>query len=160
MVDTDVTILTTGSVTRSLGVASDRVEGTEMASDTSDLVFEDFVVESSLELSLPGGCGCDSTRLLTTSEDDEVLFRRDRAGVEGSIGNVGLEDLEGVCLDELSKGQCWFAGNSCTLVYLSGLVLRGSEEVGAVLRHLHVGELHVGLVNLLLENEFTSLGLR
>jgi hypothetical protein len=103
VMDTDVTVLTTGCVAGSLGVARNSVERTEMASDTSDLIFKDFVVESSLKLSLSGRCGCDITRLLATPENDEVLLRRDGTGVEGGIGNVGLEDLEGVCLDELSK---------------------------------------------------------
>lgn len=104
VVDTDVTVLTAGSVAGSLGMAGNGVERAEMTADASNLVFEDFVVEAGFELSLSAGGPCDITRLLATTEDDEVLLCCDSARVQGSVRNVGLEDLEGVGLDEL--GRC------------------------------------------------------
>jgi hypothetical protein len=55
VVDTHVTVLTTGGVCGTGGVDVDSVEGTEVTTDTADLVFEDLVVEAGLEFTLAGG---------------------------------------------------------------------------------------------------------
>lgn len=99
--NTDVTVLTTGRISGAEGVAGDRVEGSEMSTDTSNLVFEDLVIESCFELSFSCRGGGDITGFLATAENDKVLASGDGGGVEGSVGHVGLEDFEGVGLNQL-----------------------------------------------------------
>lgn len=82
----------------------DGVEGTEVATDTADLVFEDLVVEAGLEFTLASGGGGDIHGGLTTTQNHVVLLVGDGGGVEGSIGGVGLEDGEVASGDELEKG--------------------------------------------------------
>lgn len=88
-----------------------------MASDASNLVLKDLVEKSGLEFSLPGRCGGDIASLLSSSKDDEILPCGDGGRVEGGIGLVGLEGLEGVGFDELSKlvsgRQNYFQHISC-----------------------------------------------
>lgn len=101
VVDTDVTILTTGCVDGAEGRDGDVVERTEVTSDTANLLFEDLVVETGFELSLTGaGCG-DIHGGLTTSDDNVVLDGCDGGRVEGGIGDVCLHDLECLGVHEL-----------------------------------------------------------
>lgn len=103
VVDTDVTVLTTGGVCGTGGVHVDGVEGTEVTTDTANLVFEDLVVEAGLELTLTGRGGCDIHGGLTTTQDNVVLLSGNGSRVEGGIGDVGLEDGEVACRNELER---------------------------------------------------------
>jgi hypothetical protein len=104
VVNTDVTVLTTGGIGGTGGVDIDGVKGTEVTTDTANLVFEDLVVEAGLEFTLAGGGGCDIHGGLTTTENHVVLLGGDGGGVEGSVGGVGLEDVEVASGQELSDG--------------------------------------------------------
>ena len=105
VVDTSITILTTGAVHCSERVDSNIVEGTEMTSDTTNLLLEHFVVETSFELSLTSRGGGDIHGCLTTAEDDVVFDGGDGGAVERGVCDVGLEDLEVVGGDELLWGE-------------------------------------------------------
>jgi hypothetical protein len=130
VVHTHVTVLTTGAVALSSGVDGDVVERAEVTTHTADLLLEDLVVEAGLELTLAGGCGGDVHGGLTTTEDNVVLrVGGDGGGVEGCVGDVGLEDFHRV-----------------GVVQLGGLVFAGGQEVGAVGAPLQVGNLEVGVV--------------
>ena len=94
MVDTDVTVLTTGGVCGTGRVDVNGVEGSEVATDTANLVFEDLVVEAGLEFTLAGGGGGDIHGGLTTTENHVFLLWCHAGSVEGSVGGVGLEDGE------------------------------------------------------------------
>jgi len=78
-------------------------QGTEVTTDTANLVLEDLVVESSLEFTLASGGRGDVHGGLTTTENDEVLLPGHAGAVEGGITGVGLEDLEILSGDELAK---------------------------------------------------------
>lgn len=91
---TDVSILSARSVGSSVGMDGNGVQRTEVASDTTDLVLKDLVVETSLEFTLTSRCRRDFHRGLTSTEDDIVLLRCDGSGVERSVGNVGFKDGE------------------------------------------------------------------
>lgn len=130
MVHTHVTVLTTGAVALASGVDGDVVERTEVTTHTADLLLEDLVVETRLELALAGRGGGDVHGGLATTEDHVALrVGGDGGGVERGVGDVGLEDLHGV-----------------GVVQLGGLVLAGGQEVGAVGAPLQVGNLEVGVV--------------
>lgn len=103
VVNSHVAVLSAACVALAGGVGGDGVEGTEVASHTADLVLEDLVVESGLELSLAGRGSGDVHGGLTTTEDDKVLLGGDCGAVEGSIGNVCLENLEVAGRDELGE---------------------------------------------------------
>lgn len=77
----------------------------EVATDTANLLLEDFVVEAGLELSLAGRGPGNVHGCLTTAEDDEILLRSDSGAVHRGISDVGLEDLEVLGGDELQSGQ-------------------------------------------------------
>lgn len=102
VVHTNVTVLTTGGICCAVGVDVNRVEGTEVASDTANLVLEHLVVETGLEFTLPGGGGCDIHGGLATTQDHVVLFGSDGGAVQGSIGNVCFENGEITRGDELA----------------------------------------------------------
>jgi hypothetical protein len=130
VVHTHVTVLAAGAVALARGVDGDVVERAEVATHTADLLFEDLVVEAGLELTLARGCGGDVHGGLATAEDNVVLrVGGDGGGVEGGVGDVGLEDFHGV-----------------GVVQLGGLVFAGGQEVGAVGAPLQVGNLEVGVV--------------
>lgn len=79
-----------------------------MATNPTNLILEDLVVEPRLEFTLASGSGGDIHGGLTTTEDDEVLLAGDASAVEGGIGGVGLEDLEVPGGDELGEaGLAW-----------------------------------------------------
>jgi hypothetical protein len=126
---------------------------------TSDLVLEDLVEESSLELSLPRSGGSDITGLLSSSKNDKVLLRGDSGGVEGRIGLVGLEDSESVGLDQLFLVSKNATVDTRVSEYLSRLVLGGGDEVRPVRRHLDIGDLHVRLVRLGVLDELSGLSI-
>lgn len=115
VVDTDVTVLTSTSVGAASRVSGNGVEGTEVATDTANLVFEDLVVESSLESTLATGSGGDFHGGLTTSEDDKVLLGGNGGAVKGSVCRVCLKGGEIASRDELGS-----------------LVSASSDEVGPV----------------------------
>lgn len=94
MVNTHVTVLTTGCVSGTGGVNIDGVERTKVTTDTANLVFENLVVETGLEFTLASGGSCDIHGGLTTTQNHVFLLGSDGGGVEGSIGGVGLEDVE------------------------------------------------------------------
>lgn len=95
MMNTYVSVFSARRIANAGRVDGDRVQGTEVAPDTADLVLEYLVVESSLELSLSGGGGSHVHGSLATTEHDEVLLCCYGCCVERGIGSVGLEDFEG-----------------------------------------------------------------
>lgn len=101
VVDTNVAVLSTAGVALASGVGGDGVEGTEVASDTANLVLEDAVVEASLELTLTGRGAGDIHGGLTTTEDDKVLLGGDGSAVEGCVARVVFQDGEVLGGDEL-----------------------------------------------------------
>lgn len=103
---TGVTVLSSRAVHCSERADGDVVERTEVTSDTANLLLEDLVVETGFELSLAGRGGGDVHGCLTTAEDDVVLDGSDGCAVEGSVCDVGLEDFEIVCGDELWGVVC------------------------------------------------------
>jgi hypothetical protein len=123
VVHTHVTILTTGTVRGALGVHSDVVQRTEVATYATDFLSEDLVVEARFEFTLAGRGCCDVHGGLSSTEDDVVFYGGDGGAVEGCVGDVGLEDVEGLDVDELC-----------------GLVLGGGDEVCSVGRPLQVGD--------------------
>ena len=72
----------------------DSVKWTEVPSDTADFVFEDFVVEPSLELALTSRGRRDFHCRLTTTKDNIVLLSCDGSRVERGISHVCLEDAQ------------------------------------------------------------------
>jgi hypothetical protein len=72
-----------------------------VTSHTTNLVLEDLVIETSLELTLTGRSSGNIHSGLTTTEDDEFLLGGDSGTVEGCVGYIGLEDLEIAGRDEL-----------------------------------------------------------
>lgn len=102
-----------------------------MTTDSTDLLLENLVIETSFEFTLSRVGGSDVHSGLSTAEDDKVLVRCDGGAVERSVGNVGLHDFEIGGVDELG-----------------GLVFRGCDEVCAVWGPLEIGDLQVWLVDL------------
>lgn len=130
MVDAHVAVLTTTGVALARGVGGDCVEGTEVATDTADLVLEDLVVEAGLEFTLARGRGGDIHGGLATTQNHKVLLRGHGGTVQRRVGGVGLEHLQVAGGDQLGR-----------------LVFGGGDEVGAVLRPLKIGKLHVEVVD-------------
>lgn len=79
-------------------------QGTEMTADTANLVFENFVIEASLEFALTRRCCGHFRGGLTTTKNDIVLLRRHGGTVDGGVGRISLQDLQVVCGDKL-RGQ-------------------------------------------------------
>lgn len=150
VVDTDVTVLTTGGVGGTGGVSVDGVQGTEVATDTADLVLEDLVVETSFEFTLARGGRGDIHGSLTTSQDHVVLLGGDGGAVQGRVGNVGFEDGEVTAGDELGRPVSMHAPRRTprSQTYFGRFVFRGGDEVGAVGGELDVVDLVVELVGL------------
>lgn len=103
MVNSHVTVLSARGVSRARGMDSDGVKRTEVATDTTDFVLEDLVVEAGFEFTLSGGGGGDVHGGLTTAENDEVFARGDGGGVEGGICDVGFEELQVSCRNDLRR---------------------------------------------------------
>jgi hypothetical protein len=141
VVNSHVSVLSAAGVALARRVGGDSVEGTEVTSHTADLVLENLVVETGLELTLTGGGSCDIHGCLTTTEDDKILLGGDGGTVEGCIGNVSLEDLEVTGRDELG-----------------GLVLASSDEVGTIGRPLEIDDRLVELVDGDVVEQVASLG--
>ncbi len=102
---------------------SDRVERPKVSPDTANFILEDFMIESSLELSLPRTRRRDVPRFLTAAKDNKILLWRDGSCVQRSIGDICFEDLQGVCINDLG---CFVLG-------------RG-DKVRPVLRELEIGD--------------------
>lgn len=94
MVHTDITVFSPGGVGSALGVDADGVKGSEVTTHTTDLILEDLVVETGFEFTLASGGGGDIHGSLTTTQNHVVLLGGDDGAVEGSVGNVGLDDGE------------------------------------------------------------------
>ena len=147
MVNTDVTVLTTGGVCGSSGVDIDSVEGTKVSTNTADLIFKHLVVETGLEFTLASGGSCDIHGGLTTTEDHVVLLWGNACGVERGISGVGFEDGEVASGHEL-KWLARYQDRDSREAYLGSLVLGSGDEVGAVGGELDVVNLVVELVGL------------
>lgn len=111
-----------------------------MATNTTNLLFENLVVEPRLELSLPGRSGCDVHGGLSTTQNDKLLLWRDSSAVEGGVCVVCLENLEVAGRDQLG-----------------GLVFARGNKVGPVGAPLQVGDLAAELVDRQVENEVAVL---
>lgn len=103
LVHSNVAILASTSIPLSIGVGCDRVEGSEMTSDSTNLLFEDLVVESSLKLSLTSCCGSHIHSCLSTAEDYKVFLGCDGCAVQWCVGHVGLHDFEITRVNELHR---------------------------------------------------------
>jgi hypothetical protein len=141
VVNSHVSVLSAAGIALACRVGGNSVEGTEVTSDTADLVLENLVVETSLELTLTGRGSGDIHSGLTTTKDDEVLLGGDGGTVERCVGYVSLEDLEVASRDELGS-----------------LVLAGSNEVEAVGRPLEIDDRLLKLVNGDVVEQVTGLG--
>lgn len=103
MVDTDVTVFSARGISCTSWVDMDVIERSEVAPDTTDLVLEDLVVETSLEFTLAGGSCCDIHRSLTTSQDHIVLLGSEGSRVNGGVGDISFEDSKITAGHELVK---------------------------------------------------------
>jgi hypothetical protein len=75
----------------------------EMTSDSTNLLLEDLVIESSLKLSLPTACRGDVHSSLATSKYNKILLGCNSRAVERSVGNIGLHDFKVGSVDKLSQ---------------------------------------------------------
>lgn len=101
VVHAHVTILSSTAVSGALWVHGDVVERTEMTTHTTNLLHEDLVVEAGFKLSLTGRSGGDVHGGLSSTEDNVVFDGCDSGAVEGCVGDVRLEDVELLDVDEL-----------------------------------------------------------
>lgn len=135
-----------------------------MTSDTTNLVLEDLVVESSLKFTLPLRSGGDISGFLTTAEDDEVFLRGERGSVERGVGGIGLKNFEVVYIDDLGLRvivlvrliplEVGYRGLGANL---SSLVLGSSHKICSVGRHLDVRDQSTILVRLDVLDELSVL---
>jgi hypothetical protein len=132
VVHAHVTVLTSTAVRGALRVHGDVVEGSEVATDATNLLGEDLVVETGLEFTLAGRGGCDIHGGLATTEDNVVFYGGNGSAVEGCVGNVCLEDGKLFGVDELERLASVLQQLKGGTLYLCGLVLGGSDEVCAV----------------------------
>lgn len=142
VVNSHVSVLSAAGVALACGIGSDSVQRTEVTSHTTNLVLEDLVIETSLELTLTGRSSGNIHSGLTTTEDDEFLFGGDSGTIKGCVGCIGLEDLEIAGRDELGS-----------------LVLACGDKVGTVGRPLEIDN---GLVEFMDGNvveKITGLGI-
>lgn len=136
---TSVTILTTRAVHGTKRADCDVVERTEVTSDTTNLLLENLVVEASFEFSLTSRGSGNIHGCLTTTKNDVVLDGSDGGAVEGSICDIGFEDFEVICSDELWREEKIRLARMVDVVdrykyiaHLGGLVLACGNEVGSV----------------------------
>lgn len=150
VVHTHVTVLTTRAVAGALGVDSHVVERTEMATHTTNLLFENLVVETGLKLALASRRGCNIHGSLTTTEDHVVLDRRDGRAVERCVGNIGVQNLEIIRGNKLKRARVSNLDFSTEQIDtdLGVLVLGSGNEVGPVGSPLQIRNLHIRLVGL------------
>ena len=114
----------------------------KVTTDSTDLLFENFVVETRFEFTLSGVGGGNVHGGLSSSENDEVLVGCDGGAVKRGVGYVSLHDLEVSGVDELC-----------------GLILRGGDEVCTVWGPLEVGNLQIDFVNLNIVELFSGLNI-
>lgn len=101
MVDTDVTVLSSTGIATAGGIGGNGVERTKVTTDTANLVFENLVVESSLESTLAVRGGGDFHGGLTTSQNNKVFLGANCGAVERGVCRVCLEGGEVASRDEL-----------------------------------------------------------
>ena len=126
----NVTILSSAGVLLATGVERQRIDGTEMSLDTSNLLFEYQMEEPRLELSAPRVRRCDLHGLLTSTEQDVVLDRGNSGTVHRSVGLVRLQELEGFGVEEFSGGI--FGGGDEHCPVLGELEILDKVVVGVV----------------------------
>jgi hypothetical protein len=88
-----VTVLSSTAVSGALGMYGDVVEGTEVTTDTANLLHEDLVVEARFELSLAGRGGSNVHGSLSSSKDNVVFDGGDGGAVKRRVGDVGFKDV-------------------------------------------------------------------
>lgn len=140
MVHSDVSILSTTSISIALRVDCDCVQRTKVTSNSSDLVFENLVVKSCFEFALSCGCSGDIHGCLSASKNDKIFPRGYCSCIQWCISNEILQDLE-------SSGREDF----CSLVFACG------DEVRAVARELDIVDGCVIFVGLDVDERFASL---
>ena len=111
-----------------------------MPFDPTNLILENLVIKSRLELPLPGARGRDVHGRLAAAEDHKGFLGGEGGCVEGGVAGIGLQRGE-----VARRGQ------------LGGFVFGGRDEVGAVWGHLEIGHLHVGFVGWVGVEEFAGL---
>lgn len=94
MVYTDVTVLSTRGISRTLGMNANGVQRPEVTTHTADFILKDLVVETGFEFTLASGCRGDIHGGLATAQHHVVFLGGDDGAVEGGVGNVGFEDGE------------------------------------------------------------------
>lgn len=94
VVNTDITVLSATGVAPASGVGGNGVEGTEVASDTANFVFEDLVVEAGFKFALTTTGGGDLHSGLATTKNDKVLLGRNGGGIERRVARIRLEGLK------------------------------------------------------------------
>lgn len=95
VVNTDITILSSTGKGATVGVDGNGVDGSEMSTDTSNLLLEDLVPESALEFTLSAAGCCDIHGLLSSSDNNKLLvLGHDGCRVKGSVSGVCLENLQ------------------------------------------------------------------
>jgi hypothetical protein len=122
-----VTVLSSTAVSGALGMYGDVVEGTEVTTDTANLLHEDLVVEARFELSLAGRGGGDVHGGLSSSKDNVVFDGGDGGAVEGRVGDVGLQNVELLNVDEL--GTVSIGGEDCIRLRLRTLAVLSLDAV-------------------------------
>jgi len=125
-----IPILSTAGIASPLRVNSDGIKRPEMPLDSTNLIFEDFMIEPRFELSLPGGGRCDIHGSLASSEYDEVLLRGYCSGVQGCVGDIGFEQLEIPCRYDL--GSSAMNPRSSGRAHLCSFVLGSCNEIRPV----------------------------
>jgi len=86
-----VSILTTARITSTLGIRCDGIQWSKMTFHPTNLILEYPVVKARFEFALPRRGSGHVHGGLTTSKDNKVFLGRDGCGVQGRIGDVGLQ---------------------------------------------------------------------
>lgn len=90
-----IAIFAPARIASPLWVHGDGVQRAEMSLDSPDFILKNAVVKSSFEFALSGGRGGDVHGGLATAEDDEGFLRGYSGGVDGRVGDIGFQELEG-----------------------------------------------------------------
>lgn len=61
-----------------------------MTLDTTDLIFEDFVVEPCFKFTLSLRSGSDITGFLSAAKDNKVFLWSKGRGIQWGVGNIGF----------------------------------------------------------------------
>lgn len=72
-----------------------------MTSNSANFLFENLVVESGFEFTLSSRSLCDTHSILATSENNKFLLGSYGSAVEGSVGDVCLQNLQVLRINEL-----------------------------------------------------------